>query len=99
MALSPDGALAYAKTTRGVAKVDLASGKVVAEARLKGGTSMCGIDVGPMGVVVTDATESLAVLDPSTLAVTRTIKLGAAAVGGLATHAECGWRATGRMWP
>ena len=82
LALSPDGAYAYAKTTRGVAKVALASGKVVAEARLKGGASLCGVDVGEPGVVVTDAQQSLVVLDPATLTVRRTVDLGAAAVGG-----------------
>ncbi|RYG23767.1 hypothetical protein EON82_12950, partial [bacterium] len=53
MALSSDGATAFVKTARGVAKVDLASGKVLAEARLQRGGSMCGIDITEAGVLVT----------------------------------------------
>src|SRR4051812_9205322 len=58
VALSSDGATAYVKTTRGVAKVDLASGRMVAQASLRAGASMCGIDVTEAGVLVTDAQKS-----------------------------------------
>lgn len=93
MALSADLTTAFAKTTRGVARIDLADGKVVAEARLKGGMSMCGIDVAEAGVLVTDATQSLLVLDPATLEVRKTIDLGKAAVGGPCY--PCGVKAAG----
>ena len=92
MALSADGLFAYAKTTRGVAKVDLATRKVTAEAKAFGG-SMCGIDVGGAGVVVTDATESRVVLDPRTQGGVRPNKRGAAAVGGPCY--PCGVRVAG----
>lgn len=94
MALSVDGATAYAKTTRGVARVDLATGKVTAEAKAFG-ASMCGIDVAEAGIVVTDATETLLILDPETLAVRKTIELGAAAVGGPCY--PCGVRVAGNV--
>jgi DNA-binding beta-propeller fold protein YncE len=92
MALSPDGAFAYAKTTRGVAKVDLGSGKVVAEGRLPG-ASMCGIDVTASAVLVTDAQKTLYLLDPSTLEITKKIDLGLAKVGGPCY--PCGVRTVG----
>lgn len=82
MALSPDGAFAYAKTTRGVSKVDLTSGQTVAEGRIASGASMCGIDVTPDFVAVTDAQRTLFLLDPATLEVKSKIDLGTAKVGG-----------------
>ena len=82
MVLSEDGAIAYVKTARGVAAFDLATGSPLAEARLPGGASLCGIDAGAAGVVVTDARRTLHLLDPRTLATRRTVDLGAAAVGG-----------------
>ena len=93
LALSPDGKTAYAKTTRGVAAYDLATGAMVAETRVKGGASMCGIDVADAGVLVTDAGQRLMVLDPSTLAIRREIDLGKAEVGGPCY--PCGVRASG----
>jgi DNA-binding beta-propeller fold protein YncE len=95
MVLSKDGTTAYAKTTRGVAKVDLATGKVVGEAKLPAGASMCGIDVADAGVLVTDAQQTLFVLDPATLGVRKKIDLGVAKVGGACY--PCGVRAAGNQ--
>ena len=94
MALGADGEIAYVKTTRGVSKVDLATGKTVAEARTKG-ASLCGIDVGEVGVVVTDSSRNLLVLDPATLAERRNVDLGEAKVGG--PSYPCGVRVAGHI--
>lgn len=93
MVLSHDGTTAYVKTARSVTKVDLASGKIVAETPLKAGGSMCGIDVSEAGVLVTDAQKSLYVLDPATLEVRKQLDLGVAKVGGVPY--PCGVRAAG----
>ncbi len=82
LVLSPDGASAYAKTTRGAVRIDLTTGRTAAEWRSRAGASMVGVALADAGLLVTDAAESLAILDPMTMAPRRTVKLGAAKVGG-----------------